>query len=93
MKKSSELFEYIIKLEKNYLVDLFKKEKLEISNYYLWKQLMINASESLYKGIKYYKKELINLLPCLSENINELVQMYQNNIINKANNLDKFSFL
>jgi len=93
MKKSSELFEYIIKLEKNYLMDLFQKENLDISNYYLWKQLMINASESLYKGVKYNKRELINLLPFLSENINELFKIYQSNTKNNTSNIDNFSFL
>ena len=52
MKNQIVLYEYIIQIEKNYLLDIFKIENFCMSNFDSYKRLMISASESLYKKIK-----------------------------------------
>ena len=89
-------------MEKNYLIDILKnddssKKNDSLSNYYLYKQLMINASEMLYKSREKFKNELISLIPRLSESIQLIVELYEKNkekkIENNTNTLEKFSFI
>jgi len=67
-KNQKELYEYIIQLEKNYLIKIFislnnkKNEDLDLSYYYLLKELMIKASEIFVQVSEKYKWELISLI-------------------------------
>jgi len=67
-KNQKELYEYITQLEKNYLIKIFislnnkKNEDLDLSYYYLLKELMIKASEIFVQVSEKYKWELISLI-------------------------------
>ena len=100
IQKPKELYEYIIQLEKNYLlgilnIDDFDKNNASLDNYYLFKQLMINASEMLYKSREKIKNELISFIPCLTENIQLIAEKYEEIIEKKVENnpIEKFSFI
>ena len=93
MKNSKGLYEYIIKLEKNYLTNIFNAKSFDLSNYYLFKELMINASDSLFNLVKTIQDELISLIPYLLDNIQELIELYKKSTNNEKNNLEHFSFI
>ena len=100
MQKPKELYEYIIQLEKNYLKGILENDDFiqkndSLSNYYLYKQLMINASEILYKSREKIKNELIAFIPCLSESIQLIAKLYIKIIEKKVENnpLEKFQFI
>ena len=100
-KNQIELYEYIIQLEKNYLINIFKslnkkeKENLDLSYYYLFKELMIKASEIFVIVSEKYKWELISLLQILSNCIQDICEVYQIIFekINSDNPFDKISYL
>ena len=94
MQNHKGFYETIIKLEKNYLIDIFNSNSNDLSKYYLFQKLMIEASEHIYKNIKNIKNILISLLFILSENIQILLEYYnksENN--NKNENLKEPFFL
>ena len=100
-KNQKELYEYIIQLEKNYLIKIFislnnkKNEDLDLSYYYLLKELMIKASEIFVQVSEKYKWELISLLQILSNCIQDICEVYQIIFekINSDNPFDKISYL
>ena len=100
-QKEKELYEIIIQIEKNYLMNIFKNYKknneLELKNYSLMKYIIIKSSEVLFKVNESLKNELINLILVLSNNIQEILELYKNslNCKNKNNKitLDKFSLI
>ena len=75
MKDSKGLYELIIQLEKEVLSTIFKSDSFDLSDYYSSQNLMIKASESFYKRLKFIKEELLSLIPCLLENIEALVEL------------------
>ena len=94
MKKTKELYEYIIQLEKDYLLDIFKNESFNLSCYNIFKKLMINASETFYKEIKNIQNlNIISLISFLLENIQILMEFYNKKINNIRKNLEEISFL
>ena len=93
MKNPKELYEYIINLEKNYLIDILKGENFDLSYYYSLKKLMINASESFFKNVKIIQNDLISLIPCLLDNIHILFELYQKKVNKEESLLEKYYFL
>ena len=94
LKKTIKLYEYIIKLEKDYLLNIFENESINLSCYNIYKKLMLNASESLVKKIKnIHEKNIISLIPFLIENIQIIIELYNKKINNKKNNLKEIPFL
>ena len=102
-QRDLELYKIIINIEKNFLNNIFQKfddNKFIIEGiqyYYLSKNLMINASEKLFK--LYNSKELehfndlLNIFQILSENILVILELYEKILINKNSNLDKFNLI
>ena len=82
-KNQIEFYEFIIQLEKNYLINIFinlnqnKKEELNLSYYYLFKELMIKASEIFNQVSEKHEIELISLIQILSNCIQEIYKLYQ----------------
>ena len=93
MKNPKELYEYIISLEKNYLIDTLNNENFDLSKYHYCKKLMINASESFFKNVKIIQNDLISLIPCLLDNIHILFELFQKKINKENNLLEKYYFL
>ena len=96
IRKSKDLYEYIIKLEKIYLSGIFNAESIDslyLSNYHLIKKFMINSSESLYKRANDIKNELISLIPCILENVQILIELYQKKIKNNNKKYEDYYFL
>ena len=93
MKNSNKIYEYIIKLEKDYLVNIFKAESPDLSYYHYLKQFMIDASENLYKKIGNIQEEIMSLFPCLLDNILILYDLYKEKITNKNNLLGEYYLL
>ena len=92
-KELCKLYKYIIQLEKEYLTDIFTNKSIDLSNYYLIKKFMINASESIFKRVKYIQNDLISLIPDLLVNIQLIMNLYQKNSKNENNFINEFSFL
>ena len=99
-KKQKELYQYIIQIEKNYLIDIFttnnSKEKYNsfyINNYYLLHKIMIEASEILYSQKENIEDELKSLLSTLSTNIELIIESYQKALESNNNIFGNFSFL
>ena len=90
-----ELFDYIIEFEKKYLINIFicinneKRDDLDLSFYYFFKELMIKASEIFVQVSEKYKHELISLIQILSNCIQEICDNYQK-IFEKINSDNLF---
>ena len=93
MKNPKELYEYIVNIEKNYLIDTLNSENFDLSKYHYCKNLMINVSESFFKNVKIIQNDLISLIPCLLDNIHILFELYKNKINQENNLLEKYYFL
>ena len=96
IKKSKDLYEYIIQLEKNYLIDIFNTESIDsfdLSNYHLLKKFMIDTSESLYKRANDMKNELISLISSLLENLQILIELHKNKFKKNNKNFEDYYFL
>ena len=76
MKHSKEFYEYLIDLEKNYFINIFKCDTFDMKNFYLYKTIMVNAAESLYKDIKCIKDSFLSLIPNLLENSHLLIELF-----------------
>ena len=97
-QKQKELYEILIKIEKNYLVNIFNNEIndiLDLTHYSTLRKIMIKASEILFKLNYNIKKELLDLIPYLSDNIHEIIHIYLKALDNKnlKISLYKFSFI
>ena len=102
-QKQKELFENIIKFEKNFLINIIKNESLEdqkdihYSSYYnSLKPIMIEASEILFKLNDIFKDDIISFIPLLSDSIIEICEQYHillDKNSNKENNYIEYSFL
>ena len=90
--KVKELSEYIIHLEKNNLINYLQNNFLDNGHYRLFKT-MINASESLFRGSKIFKDELISLIPLLSESVEELIKLYQKKRNEENSGIKNLSFI
>jgi len=94
LKKTIELYEYIIKLEKDYLLYIFENESFNLNCYNIYKKLMLIASESFVKGIKnIHEHKIISLIPFLIENIQIIIELYNKKINSKKNISLEVSFL
>ena len=101
-QKQKELYEIIIKLEKECLLNLIKNELLDekrcvtICSYYnSLKQITIKASELIFKISSIFKDELISFILPLSEAIQIICEQYQQLLTKnkKENKFKEFSFL
>ena len=101
-QKEKELYEIIIQEEKNYLLNIFNTQKskenindFDINDYIKTKNLMIKASEILFKLNNNIKSELIYLIPHLSINLQIIYENYKKSLDNKDSSLflENFSFL
>ena len=101
-QKDIELYKIIINLENNnikYLrnLDIVNNDNLEDLSYYsLSKKLMLKSSEKLFEiyNSEYYD-DLIDIIPFLTKNIQEIGELYINLLENKNSNilLDIYSFI
>ena len=87
-QKNKLLLDIIINLEKEYLLKIFNNDdssKFDIGYYSSFKNLMIKFSEILFKANKNIVNELINIIPCLSENIKTICEVYKKSLDNNNN--------
>ena len=95
------LFEFILEFEKNYLINeiCYDGEKsIKISNYSLYKTIMLKASEilfTIYSKDNNILNKLIVLIPSLTNNIQEIFKLYKNIHENQniKSSLSNFSLL
>ena len=95
-----EIFNYIIQLEKNYLINIFKNQEkvqknyeFDLSFYSISKTLMINASEILFKKYCNAQNDLSYLIPDLSNSIQEICELYSQSLNDNNNSFNNFSFI
>ena len=97
IQKEHKLYELLINFEKDYLLELINKIKMnknnniEVPNYSLYKKIMKKASEILfiYSLCEENYNKLLPLIPILSKNIQEIYTNFQIN----NNTLNNFSFI
>ena len=100
-KKEIKLYEYIIQLEKNNLINILKHmnngnyNNLDLSYYYSLKRIMNKASETFLKISRSFETKLLSLTRILADCIEEILDEYKKLFFKKKANeiFDKILYI